>query len=226
MALFQLRPHPSPHPAEAGCTGTHRCLPWHRGAHSQIRPDSSLVEGVLLHGTCSAGHGMPRPTRCIPVSQACRWGGGWGRQAPERRHCCVTKRPEVPGALGIHGERFPGDDAPSLLDAPRETPSPAWPLRLHPRSVASSIQSPWLLPPSYASHQGTCSGFSAPLGLPAPSHNADLEKKGSALLPSVLRARRWALKPPSSPPQATTALRWGSNVWTPKGSPESQKGLP
>lgn len=39
------------------------------------------------------------------------------------------------------------------------------------------------------------------LVLPAPSHDVDLERKGSALFPLVLRARRWAPEPPSSPPQ-------------------------
>ena len=124
-------------------------------------------------------------------------GQGWGLQAPERRHCCVTKRPEVPSALGIYGERFP-------IPAGCSSGGPAASL-----AAASASEKRGLFHPIAA---GRCLPLTLPireraqaspltLVLPGPSHDADLEGKGPALLPSVLRARRWAPEPPSSPPQ-------------------------
>ena len=90
----------------------------------------------------------------------------------------MTKHPEVPGALGVHGERFPGDNASSLRDVPQEPPPQPGPC-VHVRET-------WSLP---SNRPGRFLPLTLPirecaqaslltLVLPAPSHDEDLERRG------------------------------------------------
>lgn len=133
--------------------------PLRHGAHLRLSLNSPWLR-VLRVAPAPGGTGcsINQMHPCPHHKLAGRAGGG--PQAAEQGRCCVTERPEVPGALGVHGGRFPGDDASSplaLLGRPSPQPGPC---------IASSHPVALVASSSLRFPSGTCSRL---LGSPCSS---------------------------------------------------------